>query len=123
MGRESFAILGAIAVGGTAWAHVSMQTDAAPRPGAAPRAHSAPEWGDDRLGAAMRLLSLGWYDSDIWSSLLIVTSRSSRSLRLSRMISLADCNPAVPVHAPTSVCSVTTGPPFRTLGFLFLRRE
>ena len=34
--RESFAVLGAIAVGGTAWAHVSMQTDTALRPGAAP---------------------------------------------------------------------------------------
>jgi hypothetical protein len=34
--RESFAILGAIAVGGTAWAHMSMQTGTAPRPGAAP---------------------------------------------------------------------------------------
>jgi hypothetical protein len=34
--RESFAILGAIAVGGTAWAHMSMQTGTGPRPGAAP---------------------------------------------------------------------------------------
>jgi hypothetical protein len=34
--RESFATLGAIAVGGTAWAHVSMQADTAPRSGAAP---------------------------------------------------------------------------------------
>jgi hypothetical protein len=34
--RESFAVLGAIAVGGTAWANVSMQTGAALRPGAAP---------------------------------------------------------------------------------------
>ena len=33
--RESFAVLGAIAVGGTAWANVSMQTDPAPRPGVA----------------------------------------------------------------------------------------
>ena len=33
--RESFAVLGAIAVGGTAWARVSMQTDPALRPGAA----------------------------------------------------------------------------------------
>jgi hypothetical protein len=33
--RESFAVLGAIAVGGTAWAHVSMQTDTALRLGAA----------------------------------------------------------------------------------------
>jgi hypothetical protein len=33
--RESFAVLGAIAVGGIAWANVSMQTDPALRPGAA----------------------------------------------------------------------------------------
>ena len=33
--RESFAVLGAIAVGGTAWAHVSMRTNTALRPGAA----------------------------------------------------------------------------------------
>ena len=33
--RQSFAVLGAIAVGGTAWAHVSMRTDPALRPGAA----------------------------------------------------------------------------------------
>jgi hypothetical protein len=33
--RESFAMLGAIAVGGVAWANVSMQTDPALRPGAA----------------------------------------------------------------------------------------
>lgn len=33
--RESFAMLGAIAVGGIAWANVSMQTDPALRPGAA----------------------------------------------------------------------------------------
>jgi hypothetical protein len=33
--RESFAMLGATAVGGIAWANVSMQTDAALRPGAA----------------------------------------------------------------------------------------
>jgi hypothetical protein len=32
--RESFAVLGAIAVGGTAWAHVSTQTSTALRPGA-----------------------------------------------------------------------------------------
>lgn len=35
--RESFAVLGAIAVGGIAWANVSMQTDPALRPGAALR--------------------------------------------------------------------------------------
>ena len=35
--RESFAVLGAIAVGGIAWANVSMQTDLALRPGAALR--------------------------------------------------------------------------------------
>ena len=33
--RESFAMLGAIAVGSTAWARVSMQTDPALRPGVA----------------------------------------------------------------------------------------
>jgi hypothetical protein len=33
--RKSFAVLGAIAVGGTAWANVSMQADAALRPGVA----------------------------------------------------------------------------------------
>ena len=33
--RESFAVLGAIAVGGIAWANVSMQTDPARGPGAA----------------------------------------------------------------------------------------
>ena len=33
--RESFAVLGATAVGGIAWANVSMQTDPALRPGAA----------------------------------------------------------------------------------------
>jgi hypothetical protein len=33
--RESFAVLGAIAVGGIAWANVSMQTDPALKPGAA----------------------------------------------------------------------------------------
>lgn len=33
--REAFAMLGAIAVGGTAWANVSMQTETALRPGAA----------------------------------------------------------------------------------------
>jgi hypothetical protein len=33
--RESFAVLGAITVGGIAWANVSMQTDPALRPGAA----------------------------------------------------------------------------------------
>jgi hypothetical protein len=33
--RESFAMLGAIAVGGTAWARVSMQTDPALRSGVA----------------------------------------------------------------------------------------
>jgi hypothetical protein len=33
--RESFAVLGAIAVGGIAWANVSMQTDPALGPGAA----------------------------------------------------------------------------------------
>jgi hypothetical protein len=33
--REPFAVLGAIAVGGSAWANVSMQTDSALRPGAA----------------------------------------------------------------------------------------
>jgi hypothetical protein len=33
--RESFAILGAIAIGSTAWSHVSMQTDPALRPGVA----------------------------------------------------------------------------------------
>lgn len=33
--RESFAVLGAIAVGGTAWAHVSTQTGTALRPGVA----------------------------------------------------------------------------------------
>lgn len=32
---ESFAVLGAIAVGGVAWANVSMQIDPAPSPGAA----------------------------------------------------------------------------------------
>jgi hypothetical protein len=35
--RESFAVLGAIAVGGIVWANVSMQTDPALRPGAALR--------------------------------------------------------------------------------------
>ena len=48
-----------------------------------------------RAGDYARLSSLGWHDADIWSSLLIATSRSSRSLRLSRMISSADCNPVV----------------------------
>jgi hypothetical protein len=33
--REAFAVLGAIAAGGIAWAHVSTQTDTALRPGAA----------------------------------------------------------------------------------------
>ena len=33
--RESFAMLGAIAVGSTAWARMSMQTDPALRPGVA----------------------------------------------------------------------------------------
>jgi hypothetical protein len=33
--RESFAVLGAIAVGGIAWGNVSMQTDPALKPGAA----------------------------------------------------------------------------------------
>src|SRR6476660_6349271 len=33
--RKSFAVLGAIAVGGTAWAHVSMRTNTALRTGAA----------------------------------------------------------------------------------------
>jgi hypothetical protein len=33
--RDSFAVLGAIAVGGIAWVNVSMQTDPALRPGAA----------------------------------------------------------------------------------------
>ena len=33
--RESFAVIGAIAVGGIAWGNVSMQTDPALRPGAA----------------------------------------------------------------------------------------
>lgn len=33
--REAFAVIGAIAVGGIAWANVSMQTDPALRPGAA----------------------------------------------------------------------------------------
>ena len=33
--REAFAVLGAITAGGTAWAHVSTQTDTALRPGAA----------------------------------------------------------------------------------------
>jgi hypothetical protein len=33
--RESFAVLGAIAIGSTAWARVSMQTDPALRPGVA----------------------------------------------------------------------------------------
>jgi hypothetical protein len=33
--RESFAMLGAIAIGSTAWARVSMQTDPALRPGVA----------------------------------------------------------------------------------------
>jgi hypothetical protein len=34
--RQSFAVLGAIAVGGGAWAQVSMRTNTALRPGAAP---------------------------------------------------------------------------------------
>ena len=48
-----------------------------------------------RAGDYARLSSLGWHDADIWSSLLIATSRSSRSLRLSRVISSADCSPVV----------------------------
>jgi len=43
--RELFAMLGAIAVGSSAWARVSMQMDPALRPGA-PHC-SAAEWGDD----------------------------------------------------------------------------
>jgi len=57
--RESFAILGAIAVGGTAWAHVSMQTDTS-QTGRCTRTYSAPEWDDGPLaGDYARLSYLG----------------------------------------------------------------
>src|SRR5258708_23219410 len=45
-----------------------------------------------RAGDYARLLSLGWHNADFRASLLIATSRSSLTLRLSRVISSADCS-------------------------------
>ena len=59
--RESFAVLGAIAIGGTAWARMSMQTDPALRRGVATRPYSATAWGGDhgRVISGLRRLSVG----------------------------------------------------------------
>ncbi|MET4177360.1 hypothetical protein ABIB99_008484 [Bradyrhizobium sp. LA6.1] len=48
--RESFAVLGAIAVGGIAWANVSMQTAPALRPGAALSLIQQPNGGTTTVG-------------------------------------------------------------------------
>jgi hypothetical protein len=48
-----------------------------------------------RAGDYARPSYLSWHDADTWASLLIVTSWSCRSFRLSRMISSVDCNPVV----------------------------
>ena len=59
--REWFAVPGPIAVGGTAWAHVSMQTGAAPRPGAAPGAIQSPRRATTAGGEHARPSYLGYH--------------------------------------------------------------
>ena len=58
--------------------------------------YSATERGDDHEWMTIHVCSpLGWHDAEIWSPWPITPPRSSRSLRSSRMISSADCNPVV----------------------------
>ena len=108
--REFFAVLGAIAVGGTAWANVSMLTDPALRPGVTLGPISATEWGDDDGRVTLRV-----YRRSVGISADIRRQTKPRhrgplcSLRLSRSISSADCNPVVAGTALTSVSSVTEG--------------
>ena len=58
--RESFAMLGAIAVGCTAWARVSMQTDPALRPGVALSPNQSPNGATTAGGYSTGLSSFGW---------------------------------------------------------------
>ena len=64
--RESFAALGAIAVGGVAWANVSMQIDPAPSPGAALSPIQPPNGVPTTTSGSLRALvvSLGWRRSE-----------------------------------------------------------
>ncbi len=90
--RESFAMLGAIAVGSTAWARVSMQTDPALRSGGCcTRPYSAAECSDGRGRVTLRVYrrSVG-ISADIRSSSMTAKSQPSLTLRLSRAISLVD---------------------------------
>jgi hypothetical protein len=84
--RESFAMLGAIAVGSTAWARVSMLSEPALRPGRCARPSPAADWGDDHGQVTLRVyrLSVG-ISADIRSSNMTATSRSSLTRRLSRV--------------------------------------
>jgi hypothetical protein len=73
--REWFAVPGPIAVGGTAWAHASMQTSAAPRPGAAPGAIQPPRRATTAGGEHARPSSLGYHGLDVGPSLLVARHR------------------------------------------------
>ena len=117
--RESFAMLGAIAVGSTAWARVSMLSEPALRPGRCARPSPAADWGDDHGQVTLRVyrLSVG-ISADIRSSNMTATSRSSLTRRLSRVISSADYDPVC-----RCVRVVFCRSPFCTPGFLFLRLE
>jgi hypothetical protein len=87
------------------------------------RAHSSHRMELRPAGDYARLMCPGWHDADIWSSLLIITSRPLAHFDLIRIISWPTATLRSPAHAPTFVCSATTEPPFRTPGFFFLRRE
>ena len=56
--RESFAMLGAIAVGCTAWARVSILTEPALSPGVAFGPSPAADWGDDQEQVTLRVYRL-----------------------------------------------------------------
>ena len=64
--------------------------------GVLPRPYSATDWGSDQGQVTLwvRRLSVG-ISADIRFVNMTATSRSSRTLRLSRAISSADCNPVV----------------------------
>jgi hypothetical protein len=122
-----FAALGAIAVGGTARARMSILTEPALRPvlrSAQPRG---------RLGrrprAALRgLSSLGWISADVGSSNMTATSRSCPRLRLSRGSRQQTTIRWLGALLLALVCAATSGhlsarPPFFSFdgnaGFLF----
>jgi hypothetical protein len=117
-----FAALGAIAVGGTARARMSILTEPALRPvlrSAQPRG---------RLGrrprAALRgLSSVGWISADVGSSNMTATSRSCPRLRLSRGISSADHDPVAWRALVGLGLRSDKWPPFCPPAFLFLRWE